>query len=316
LGEVYVVIAYAAMLGAPIETIRAQVQALQQASASIARVRGLLHTPSAITDGATPLPRTALSVSFNHVHFRYDDDHDGADPNWTIHDLTLELAPGKVLGLLGRTGSGKTTLARLIFRQHDPQCGEVRLGGVNLREASLASVRANVGWVTQDVQLFAASLRDNITFFNKAIPDARLHEVLNQLGLGAWLSRLPNGLDTAISADALSAGEAQLIAFARVFIKDPSLVILDEASSRLDPATEALLDNAMAALLAGRTAIIIAHRLHTLDRADEVLILEDGEVVEQGERAMLMRDASSRFTRLRAAGPPTPEGESSSLSTS
>jgi ATP-binding cassette, subfamily B, bacterial len=295
LGEVYVLIAYAAMLGAPIETIRAQVQALQQASASIARVRGLLLTQSTVTDGMQALPRTALAVALQHVHFRYDD----TNTNWTLQDVSFELAAGKVLGLLGHTGSGKTTLARLIFRQHDPQCGEVILGGVNLRTAALASMRASVGWVTQDVQLFAASLRDNITFFDGAVTDAKLVHVLHQLGLEAWLSRLPQGLDTVISAEALSAGEAQLIAFARVFIKDPGLVILDEASSRLDPATEALLDGAMGALLAGRTAIIIAHRLNTVERADDILILEGGMVVEHGAREVLAADASSRFARLR-----------------
>lgn len=296
LGGVYVLIAYAAMLGAPIETIRAQVQALQQASASIARVRGLLQTPSTVTDGSDVLPRKALAVALQHVHFRYDD----TNTNWTLHDVSFELAAGKVLGVLGHTGSGKTTLARLMFRQHDPQCGEVCLGGVGLRTAALASVRASVGWVTQDVQLFAASLRDNITFFDAAVTDAKLVHVLHQLGLASWLNRLPHGLDTVIGAGALSAGEAQLIAFARVFIKDPGLVILDEASSRLDPATEALLDSAMGALLAGRTAIIIAHRLNTVERADDILILEGGVVVEHGAREALAADAGSRFAKLRA----------------
>ena len=295
LGEVYVVIAYAAMLGAPIEMIRAQVQALQRASASIARVRDLLQTQSTVSDGVQPLPQTALAVGVRAVHFRYEE----ADKNWALRNVSFELAPGAVLGLLGHTGSGKTTLARLLFRQHDPQQGEVCLGGVAMRTAALASVRARVGWVTQDVQLFEASLRDNITFFNAEILDAKLMSVLHQLGLADWLGRLPHGLNTVISAATLSAGEAQLIAFARVFIKDPGLVILDEASSRLDPATEALLDNALEALLVGRTAIIIAHRLNTVERADDILILEDGAVLEYGSRAALAGDTQSRFAQLK-----------------
>ena len=304
LGEVYVLIAYAAMLGAPIENLRAQVQTLQQASASIARVRGLLQTQSTVTDGAQALPRTALAVRCDHVHFRYDEHEDAgdADTSWTMHDVSFELAAGKVLGLLGHTGSGKTTLARLIFRQHDPQLGSVGLGGVDVRTAALASVRASVAWVTQDVQLFEASLRDNITFFNAGITDAQLDGVLQRLGLAGWVSRLPSGLDTPISSGNLSAGEAQLIAFARVFIKDPGLVILDEASSRLDPATEALLDTALESLLAGRTAIIIAHRLHTVERADDILILEGGRVVEHGSRVALAGDAQTAFARLRRTG--------------
>jgi ABC-type multidrug transport system fused ATPase/permease subunit len=212
------------------------------------------------------------------------------------------LKAGRILGVLGRTGSGKTTLARLLFRMYDPQEGAVRLGGVDAREARIQSLRARVGLVTQDVQLFEATLRDNITFFDAAVPDALMLDVLARLGLGAWLSRLPHGLDTMIAGGSLSAGEAQLLALARVFIRNPGLVILDEASSRLDPATEALLERAVDRLLAGRTAVIIAHRLPTLDRADDILILEGGRVVEHGPRATLLDDANSRFAQLRRAG--------------
>jgi ABC-type multidrug transport system fused ATPase/permease subunit len=207
-----------------------------------------------------------------------------------------------VLGLLGRTGSGKSTLARLLFRLYDPQAGEVRLGGVELREARLAGLRARVGLVTQDVQLFAASLRDNLTFFDAHVSDARLLEVLEALGLMPWLARLPQGLHTPISGASLSAGEAQLVALARVFLKNPGLVILDEASSRLDPATEALLEQALTRLLEGRSAIIVAHRLATVERADEVLILEHGCVLEYGPRAALAADSGSHFARLRRVG--------------
>jgi ATP-binding cassette, subfamily B, bacterial len=307
LGAVYLVVAYTALLAAPIETIRTQLQNLQQADAAIARVRELLETKSRLGDGTEDLPGGALEVAFRAVRFRYED-ADGQNLEgsrreervWVLQDLSFRLAAGRVLGLLGRTGSGKTTIARLLFRLYDPQQGEVRVGGVNVRRARLAALRARVGLVTQDVQLFAASLRDNLTFFDPAISDRQLHVVLETLGLKPWLERLPNGLETMISASSLSAGEAQLVALARVFLKDPGLVILDEASSRLDLAAEALLEQTLHTLLEGRTAIIIAHRLATVERADD--ILEDGRLLEHGPRKRLAADPSSRFAELRRTG--------------
>jgi ABC-type multidrug transport system fused ATPase/permease subunit len=211
---------------------------------------------------------------------------------------------GEVLGLLGRTGSGKTTISRLLFRLHDPTAGAVRLGGVDARAARLDALRSRIGLVTQDVQLFEGTLRDNVALFNRSVTDARLTGVLAELGLDEWLRGLPAGLDTALGAGGrgLSAGEAQLVALARVFLKDPGLVILDEASSRLDPATERLLERAVGRLLDGRTGVVIAHRLATVERADRIAILEDGRVVEVGRRSDLVADPGSRFASLLRAG--------------
>jgi ABC-type multidrug transport system fused ATPase/permease subunit len=158
--------------------------------------------------------------------------------------------------------------------------------------------------VTQEVQLFQASLRDNITFFQQEFNDAQILDVLRQLGLWAWYCALPQGLETRLGAGGvgLSAGEAQLLAFVRVFLKDPGLVILDEASSRLDPATEQLLERAIDRLLLGRTGIIIAHRLASVQRADEILLLESGRMVECGPRLQLANDPSTRFYRLLQTG--------------
>ncbi len=158
--------------------------------------------------------------------------------------------------------------------------------------------------VTQDVQLFRATVRDNLTFFNRSIPDARILETLEDVGLFPWYCSLPAGLDSELGADGagLSSGEAQLLAFTRVFLINPGLVILDEASSRLDPATEYLIERAVDKLLAGRTAIVIAHRLTTVARADDILILEDGRVLEYGPREALAADAASHFYYLLQAG--------------
>jgi ABC-type multidrug transport system fused ATPase/permease subunit len=187
---------------------------------------------------------------------------------------------------------------------HDPLGGAVRLGGNDLRSVRLESLRARVGLVTQDVQLFQGSLRDNVALFDRSIPDIDLCAVFADLGLEEWLRGLPAGLDTPIGAGGrgLSAGEAQLVALARVFLKSPGLVVLDEASSRLDPATERLLEGAITRLLDGRTGVIIAHRLATVERADRIMILEDGRVAEFGPRADLVRNPESHFARLLRVG--------------
>ncbi len=297
IGTVYLIFSYTEQLRRPLEQISRQVQDLQQAAAGIARVRELLDTRSAITDGAgAPLPGGALAVTFAGVSFGYD----AGEP--VLREVSVDLPAGRTLGVLGRTGGGKTTLARLLFRLHDPDVGTIRLGGVDLQDLRLADLRARVGLVTQDVQLFAASVRDNLTFFDRRIPDEHLHRVLAELGLAAWSRALPAGLDTPLAPDALSAGEAQMLALCRVFLKDPGVVILDEASARLDPATERQLDRALERLLAGRTAIVIAHRLATVARADDIVILEGGRIAEYGPRDRLARDPDSRFARLLRAG--------------
>jgi ATP-binding cassette subfamily B protein len=295
IGTVYLIFHYTELLRRPIEQIRTQLQDLQKAGASIGRVRELFALRSRLDDGpGTPIPAGPLSVEFARVTFGYDDE------DAVVRDISLRVEAGATLAILGRTGSGKTTLARLLSRLYDPTCGEVRLGGVPLREASLTDVRRRVGVVTQDVQLFAGTVRDNLTFFNPAIPDDPLWRALDALGLSAWLRALPLGLDTPLAAGGggLSAGEAQLLAFARVFLGDPGLVILDEASSRLDPATEALIGRAVETVLRDRTGVIVAHRLDTVRRADLVLILDGGRIAECGTRAALAADPTSRYAAL------------------
>ncbi|HEY6410802.1 MAG TPA: ABC transporter ATP-binding protein, partial [Ktedonobacteraceae bacterium] len=293
------IFSYTNLLTQPIEQIRTQLQDLQKAGASIQRVQELLRTQSAIADGiGVPLPEGALSVEFRDVSFGY------VEESAVLRHLNFSLQPGKVLGVLGRTGSGKTTLARLLLRLYDFQEGEICLGGVPIGKASLRELRQHVGMVTQDVQLFHATVRDNLTFFDPGIPDAQILAVLDDLELSTWYRSLPQGLDTELGSDGegLSAGEAQLLAFTRVFLANPGLVILDEASSRLDPATEYLIERAVSKLLQGRTGIIIAHRLGTVQRADEILILENGQLREHGSREALAGDTSSRFYRLLQTG--------------
>jgi ATP-binding cassette subfamily B protein len=284
------------------------------------RIRDLLAVDSRLKDntlGSASLPDGALAVAFRGVSFTYHDSAPiavqpegaaGDAGEAVLPDLSFDLAPGAVLGLLGRTGSGKTTLTRLLFRLYDPDAGCVALGDgaamVDIRAFPLAKLRRRIGMVTQNIQLFHGTVRDNLTFFDRHTPDARIEAVMGELGLGEWLRSLPAGLDTVLESGGggLSAGEAQLLAFGRVFLQDPGLVILDEASSRLDPATERLIEGAVERLVHGRTAIIIAHRLGTVQRAGEIMILEEGRIREHGPRGDLARDPGSRFSALLRGG--------------
>jgi ATP-binding cassette subfamily B protein len=299
LGTVYLVFRYTDMLRIPMEQLTRQIQDLQRATASILRLQEIYRTVSKIQDGpGARLPAGAASVEFDNVWFEYE------ERGTVLQGLSFQLEPGTVLGLLGRTGSGKTTLTRLLYRLYDPNGGAIRLDGIDLRAARLAELRQHVGVVTQDVQLFRASVRDNLTFFERRVADDEIVRVLREIGLGAWYAALPQGLDTPLTGggDGLSAGEAQLLAFARVFLKNPGLVILDEASSRLDPATEQRIERAVSKLLEGRTGLIVAHRLGTVQRADEIMILDNGRVAEHGPRTQLAADPASRFYRLLQTG--------------
>ena len=300
-GAAYMVFQYLFMLQNPIEQITQQLQELQKAAAGVGRIGELFSTTTALpTGGSARVPEGPIGVRFEDVRFHY---LDARADQLTLHGVSFDLAPGRRMGLLGRTGSGKTTLTRLLFRLYDPTEGRVTLSGVDARDADVAQLRSRVGLVTQDVQLFRGTLRDNLTFFDGNVDDARILHVLEELGLGPWLAQQDAGLDTELDSGGrnLSAGEAQLIAFARVFLKDPGLVVLDEPSSRLDPITEKRLEAAMERLLQGRTAIVIAHRLETVERVDEILVMESGRVVEAGSRARLAADPASRYARLRRA---------------
>ncbi|MGZ3637375.1 MAG: ABC transporter ATP-binding protein [Ktedonobacterales bacterium] len=295
IGTVYLIFQYTKMLRQPTEQIRNEVQDLQQADASMGRIETLLGTAPRLTDGPdVALPSGPLSVELDGVSFGYAVDAP------VLREIGVYVEPGRVLGVVGRTGSGKTTLTRLLLRFYDPQAGVVRLGGVDLRTIRLAAVRARIGLVTQEVHLFNASVRDNLTLFDDGVPDERIIAVLGTLGMAHWLWELPHGLDTLPGPNGagLSAGQAQVLACARIFLRDPDVVILDEASSRLDPATERLVHTALGRLLEGRTGIIVAHRLDTIAYADDILVLEDGQVREQGPRLALAADPASRFAEL------------------
>ncbi len=313
LGTVYLIYSYAELIRQPLDQLREQLEDLQKALAGTSRIMELLNQRPGMTYGNADIPAGALGLSFRDVSFGYEED------TLILEGFSLDLEPGTSLGVLGRTGCGKTTLGRLALRLYERDAGLVELAGRPIEAYSAEALRRGLAVVTQDVELFSATLRDNARLWDPAIGDEAILTAFDELGLGEWLAGFPLGLDQRLGAGGvgLSAGQAQLLAMVRVFLRNPGLVILDEASSRLDPATETLIDGAVAKLLGGRTAMIIAHRLSTLDRVDRVLVMEDGNVLEYGDRASLAADPGSSFAGFIRAGrsgkdegqPVTMEGE-------
>lgn len=300
-GLIVMTLLYGEMVVWPIRAIAQEIDQLQQASAGILRVAELMSHTSRLVDGTQELNERVPAVTFDHVTFAYPDGETVEAP--VLTDVSFHIPAGAVVGLLGRTGSGKSTLIRLLFRLYDVTSGAIRIGDHTLPEYRLASLRSRVGLVTQDVQLFYATVRDNLTFFNREISDDKLLDALRTLGLERWLSQQPQGLDTLLSANgAVSAGEAQLIALARVYLKQPQVIILDEASARIDPETEKMLEIALDTVLAGKTTIIIAHRLQTVRRCDYIAILADGQLQEFGGEADLRAQPDSRYATLLRSG--------------
>lgn len=291
----------------PVEHLTWRLQEAQGVSGAARRIVDLLDERRRVVAGDGRLPDGPLDVRFERVGLVYDD---AAEGEKALTALDLTIATGRVVGLVGRTGSGKTTVARLLLRLVAPTSGRLLVGGVDVAGLDDDAYRRRVGAIPQDVQLFPGTVRDNVTMFAD-VDDTDVVAALRAAGLGPWFDDLPQGLDTRLAADArvdeeqasgLSAGEAQLLAIARALLRRPDLVVLDEATSRVDPATQAAIADALGRLVAGRTGVIIAHRLETLDACDDIAVLADGELVEFGARTALAADPASHYARLRAVG--------------
>ncbi|WP_460710093.1 ATP-binding cassette domain-containing protein [Nocardioides dilutus] len=268
---------------------------LQEGFGAVLRLRGMLASPAEPV-GGLPLPDGPLDVEFNHLGFAYD------TGTFALRDVNLRVPAGHTCALVGRTGSGKSTLASLLSRAVEPPRGTVLLGGTDVRDLDLQQLRAAVGVVTQRTEVLAGTLADNITLFG-ATPRAEIEAAVDELGLTEWVAGLPDGLDTVLGpgGTSLSAGEEQLVAFARLLVRDVSVVVLDEATARMDPVTEARVVRAADRLISGRTGILVAHRLSTTERAEQVAVLESGRVVQQGPRARLAAADGPFRTLLEAA---------------
>ena len=286
-----------------IQPVQIATEVLNEAQNAIAGWRRVLDVLDVEPDVADPgergreLPSGPLDVRFAGVTFAYP----GGPP--VLHDVTLDIAAKSRVAVVGETGSGKTTFAKLLTRLMDPTEGEVLLSGVDLRQVRFDSLRARVVMVPQDGFLFDATVGENVRFARPDLSDARLTAAFTELGLADWLDGLPAGLDTPVGerGEALSVGERQLVALARAYVADPDLLVLDEATSAVDPATEVRLQRTLDAVTRGRTTLAIAHRLSTAQSADEVIVVDRGRIVQRGPHEELVRDADSVYALLFAS---------------
>jgi ATP-binding cassette subfamily B protein len=254
---------------------------LQEGFGAVLRLRGMLASPAEPT-GGLPLHDGPLDVEFRDLEFGY------GTGTFALRDINLLVPAGHTCALVGRTGSGKSTLASLLSRAVEPPRGAVLLGGADVRDLDLQQLRSAVGVVTQRTEVLAGTLAENMTLFGD-VPRPRVEAAVAELGLTEWVAGLPDGLDTMLGpgGTTLSAGEEQLVAFARLLVRDVRVVVLDEATARMDPVTEARVVRAADRLIAGRTGILVAHRLSTTERAEQVAVLESGRVIQQGPRSRL-----------------------------
>jgi ATP-binding cassette, subfamily B, bacterial len=269
----------------------------QNAIAGWRRVIGILETPADLVDpgeAGQVLPRGPVDVRFEHVDFAYP------EGPLVLRDIDLEIAAGTRLAIVGETGSGKSTFAKLLTRLMDPAAGAVRLDGVDLREIAQDSLRRSVVLVPQEGFLFDDDLAANLRYGRLEATDAELLAAVDVLGLSDWLATLPRGLQTRVGqrGESMSAGERQLVALVRAQLADPDLLVLDEATSAVDPALEMRIGLALERLMRGRTSVTIAHRLSTAESADEVVVVDRGRVVQRGPHATLVREHGSVYAGL------------------
>jgi putative ABC transport system ATP-binding protein len=279
----------------PVATLTELLDHIQQATAGWRRVLDVLDTPVEVRDPehGADLPGGALEIRLDHVWFAYH----GSAP--VLRDVTCTIPAGTRVAVVGATGSGKTTMAKLLIRLADPTQGGIRVGGRDLRTVTTRSLRSSMVLVPQDGFLFDESVAANVRRGRPDADDAEVRAAIDALGLGAWVDSLPDGIDSTVGqrGERLSVGERQLIALARGYLANPGCLILDEATSAVDPATEVRLRNAIDRLTAGRTAITVAHRLAAAEHADLVLVMRDGRLVEQDTHQRLL-EAGGAYARL------------------
>ena len=297
IGTITAFVLYLIQLFDPIGRFTEWLGEFRQGLAALAKIVGLLEVPTPIEErpGAVELPREGV-LALRDVTFGY------AEGRPVVRELTLELHPGEHVALVGATGAGKSTVAKLLTRQYDPQEGRIELGGVDLRDATLESLHRRIVLLPQEGHLFSGTIADNVRLAHPDATDEEVRSALQRIGELERFSSLPDGLETDVQTRGvrLSAGERQLVGIARVALADPAVIVLDEATSSLDPATEAAVERALAAVAEGRTVVTIAHRLSTAERADRVAVMENGRLVEVASHDELV-EQGDRYARLWAS---------------
>lgn len=294
-GTAFLLFQYVQLISRPLEDVVHQLETVQKANGAMVRVIDLMQIQPSIVDTGSVMPLPGpLSIECRGVSFEYE-----GDDQPVLSGIDQTIGAGRSVGMIGRTGSGKTTFSRLILRLVEPTGGALLIGGVPIADIPLAELRRRIALVPQEVELFAGTIRDNVTLFDEGPTDSDVISALTGVGLDQLAI---DGIHRELGAGGagLSAGEAQLLALARVWLRDPDVVVLDEATARVDPATEARIEEAVTALISTRTSMVIAHRLSTLRAVDDIMVFENGQVVEAGTRDALVADDGSRFRQLLA----------------
>lgn len=286
IGLFFAYVQWAERLFEPVRALADRYNLILEAMASSERIFALLDTPEDITDRETARDAAALqgAIAFEQVWFAYD------GTNWVAKDIDFAIAPGERVAIVGYTGAGKTTLVNLLARFYDVQRGRIAIDGVDVRDYKQADLRRNIGIVLQDVFMFSGSVDENIRLGNEALSDERIRACAEYVNAAKFIERLPGGFqyDVGERGCNLSTGQRQLLAFARTLAHDPRILVLDEATSSVDTETEALIQDAIAKLMEGRTSIVIAHRLSTVQHADRIIVMHHGEVREMGNHQQLL----------------------------
>jgi ABC-type multidrug transport system fused ATPase/permease subunit len=293
IGTAFLLFQYTQLLEIPLDEMAEQLQEVQKAAGGISRVSELLSDQPVDPPITGPqIPRGPVELRYQDVHFSYGDEP-------VLQGVDLVVPAGSSVGLVGATGGGKSTLGRLTTRLLAPTAGTIQLAGIDLAAVGESDLRATIGVVPQDVEIFSSTVRDNVSLFDPTVSDAAVIDALEQVGLASKLLSGTAPLEQQLAGEGggLSAGEAQLLALSRVFLRDPGIVLLDEATSRVDPDTEQLVLDAIDRLLQQRTAVVIAHRMATLERVSHIAVLQGGQIAEQGPRADLLAQEGT-YARL------------------
>ena len=286
-GQLIAFASYIALFWEPVKSIASALNQFTNQLTSAQRVFELLDTQSILQEvpDATQLKVTSGEVEFKNITFAYPDEPDVQ----IIRDLNLHVNPGEMIALVGPTGAGKTTIINLIARFYDPVEGKVLIDGQDISKVTLASLRSNIGVMTQDSFLFSGTVKENLLYGNPEATEDQMRSACTKLGLDNMIMSLPHGFDSQLDQDTLSQGQKQLIALARTLIADPRILLLDEATSAIDTRTEELVQKGMSILMKGRTSFIVAHRLSTIVKADRILVIQDKGIAESGTHGQLLQ---------------------------